>query len=169
VATPSSPASTASVLSKILTFLAEIGIAAELVELPEGTFLPGIDIRDGVLLIDEARLAYPGDVLHEAGHLAIIPAEKRKTTNHDAGADGGAEMAAIAWSYAAALHLQIDLAVVFHEHGYRGGARAIIDNFAQGRYVGVPVLEWLGMTVGAKTARQSGLPAYPHMSKWALD
>lgn len=157
------------VLKTILAFLSEIGIPFELSELSEQTFLPGLDVQNGVLVIDESRLAYPGDVLHEAGHLAIIPARRRVTVNHDAGADGGEEMAAIAWSYAAAIHLQIEPSVVFHDHGYRGGARAILDNFAQGRYVGVPVLEWLGLTVDSKNARQRAVPAYPHMIKWVVD
>jgi hypothetical protein len=157
------------IIAKILAFLAEIGIDAELVQLPDGTFLPGLDIKNGALLIDEARLTYPGDILHEAGHLAIISAEQRKAINHDAGADAGQEMTAIAWSYAAAIHLQIEPSVVFHEDGYRGGSQAILENFAQGRYIGVPVLEWLGLTLGAKTAQEHGVPAYPHMVKWVVD
>src|SRR5262249_59735944 len=112
-------------ITRVLAFLAEIGIRAELAQLSGETFLPGIDIRNGVLLIDEARLTYPGDILHEAGHLALIPAERRRTVNHDAGADGGEEMAAIAWSYAAAIHLQIEPSMVFHDDGYRGGGRAL--------------------------------------------
>jgi len=157
------------VVTAILTFLTQIGIRFELVELPQATFLPGLDLRNGVLLIDEARLRYPGDILHEAGHLAIVPAQRRITVNHDAGADGGEEMAAIAWSYAAALYLQIEPKVVFHGHGYRGGAQAILENFAQGRYFGVPVLQWLGMTMDGKTAKEHGIPAYPQMSRWVVD
>ena len=131
--------------------------------------MPGIDVRNGVLLIDVARLAYPGDILHEAGHLAVVPAERRRTLTHDVGADPGEEMAAIAWSYAAAIHLHIEPSVVFHDHGYGGGAQAILDNFGQGHYFGVPVLEWLGLTVGSKTARQRGILAYPRMVKWVVD
>ena len=48
-------------------------------------------------------------------------------------------MMAIAWSYAAAVHLGLDPAVVFHEAGYRGGSGSLIENFAQERYIGVPI------------------------------
>ena len=157
-------------LGKILVFLDEIGLRTRLVELPNPTFLPGIDVLDGVLLIDESKLTYPGDVLHEAGHLAILSAEQRRKMNHDAGADPGYEMAAIAWSYAAAIHVNIEPSVIFHPAGYRGGAQAIIDNFAEGRYIGVPILQWLGMSLDTKTAReQQNVHPFPHMLKWVVD
>jgi hypothetical protein len=164
--TPSQPKN--PMIAKMLAFLSDVGIDIQLVQLSDETFLPGIDIRNGVLLIDEARLAYPGDILHEAGHLAILPAARRRKINHDAGADAGEEMTAIAWSYAAAIYLQIDPSVVFHDDGYRGGARAILENFAQGRYFGVPVLQWLGMTMDDKAARQHAVSPYPHMIKWVM-
>jgi hypothetical protein len=84
----------------------------------------------------------------------------------DAASDGGEEMAAIAWSYAAAIHLGIDPAVVFHADGYRGGAASILDNFAHGRFVGVPLLQWFGMTFDAEQAAANGAPAFPAMRRW---
>ena len=41
-----------------------------------------------------------------------------------AGEDAGEEMGAIAWSYAAALHIGLDPRVVFHEDGYKGAANS---------------------------------------------
>ena len=55
-------------------------------------------------------------------------------------------MMAIAWSYAASVHLQLDPSVVFHADGYRGGSQSLIENFTGGRYIAVPTLQWLGMT-----------------------
>src|ERR1043166_6539391 len=81
-------------------FLASIGLETAPAVLAEAGFLDGLMISHGVLLIDEARLAYPGDLLHEAGHLAVITGEKRKLLYGSAGNDPGEEMAAIAWSYA---------------------------------------------------------------------
>jgi hypothetical protein len=75
-------------------------------------------------------------------------------------------MAAIAWSYAAALHLGIDPAVVFHDAGYRGGASAILENFTAGRYVGVPLLQWWGMAEGDGDARRRGSQPFPRMQRW---
>jgi len=78
-------------------------------------------------------------------------------------------MAAIAWSYAAALYAGIDPAVVFHSGGYSGGSEAILTNFAQRRYFGVPVLEWLGLAADRKTADLLRVELYPHMLKWLRD
>lgn len=62
---------------KIADFLNEIGLAVRAASLDEETFLPGILIRKGEILVDEEKLLYPGDLLHEAGHLAIAPKDLR--------------------------------------------------------------------------------------------
>ena len=54
----------------MVAFVESIGIEVRAEDLPD-TFLPGLDIRDGVLCIDMARLTHPGDILHEAGHIAL--------------------------------------------------------------------------------------------------
>lgn len=154
--------------ARMAGFLASIALETAPV-LPEAGFLDGLMISHGVLLIDDVRLAYPGDLLHEAGHLAVVTGEKRKLLYGSAGSDPGEEMAAIAWSYAAALYLGIDPAVVFHPSGYSGGSQAILLNFSQGRYFGVPMLEWFGLTVSRKDAALLDLLPYPHMLKWLRD
>src|SRR5690349_8272309 len=93
--------------SRMAGFLEDIGLKTAPVAFTEAGFLDGLMISHGKLLIDEDRLAYPGDLLHEAGHLAVVPGEKRKLLHRNAGSDPGEEMAAIAWSYAAALYLGI--------------------------------------------------------------
>ena len=152
--------------SRMAGFLASIGLETAPIALPEAGFLDGLMISHGVLLIDEAQLAYPGDLLHEAGHLAVITGEKRKLLCGSAGSDPGEEMATIAWSYAAALYLGIDPAVVFHPNGYSGGSQAILLNFSQGRYFGVPMLEWFGLTADKKAAALLQVSGYPQMLKW---
>jgi hypothetical protein len=152
--------------ARLLAFLVRIGLEARTRPLREPTFLPGIRIRRGALLVDPARLRYPGDLLHEAGHLAVTPAARRPALDGDLGTDLGDEIGAIAWSYAAARHLGVDPAVVFHPDGYRGCSQGFLDNFARGRYVGVPLLQWMGLTLDEKAARAQGVPAYPHMLRW---
>jgi hypothetical protein len=76
------------------------------------------------------------------------------------------EMAAIAWSWAAALHLGIAPSTLFHPDGYKGGSAALIENFSAGRYIGVPMLEWLGLTVGDQRAQAEGIAPYPAMVRW---
>ncbi|HKE24897.1 MAG TPA: hypothetical protein VKB88_21190, partial [Bryobacteraceae bacterium] len=100
--------------------------------------MPGIHVEHGVRLVDEGRLLYPGDLLHDAGHLAVTPSALRGPLSGTAGDEAGEEMAAIAWSYAAALHLKLDLTVVFHADGYQGGSHNIITTFSQRPYAGVP-------------------------------
>ena len=152
--------------ARILDFLGRIGLEARACTLAGPTFLPGLRIRQGVLLVDEARLRYPGDLLHEAGHIAVTPADRRHALDGDLGTDLGDEIGAIAWSYAAARHLAIDPAVVFHPDGYRGCSQGFLDNFARGRYVGVPLLQWMGLTLDEAAAREEGVPPYPHMLRW---
>lgn len=44
----------------------------------KNTLLAGIAIREGVIIVDAEKLSYPGDLLHEAGHIAVTPAHKRQ-------------------------------------------------------------------------------------------
>jgi hypothetical protein len=146
-----------AIAARVVSFLEEIGLTVRSGALPGPSFVPGVAIEGGALVVDEARLLYPGDLLHEAGHLAVLPRDARRAIHGDAGNDVGLELGAIAWSYAAAVHLGIDPAIVFHESGYRGASRSILENFAAGRYIGVPILHWAGLTT-AET--------YPAMRAW---
>ncbi len=124
------------------------------------TFLPGIAVSHGVLIVDRNRLLYPGDLLHEAGHLAVLNTEERKLAGPDLGGNGGYEMAAIAWSYAACVHLDLPLDILFHPDGYKGDAAWLAQTFANGSYIGLPILEWKGMTTS------DGDNPYPAMDQW---
>jgi hypothetical protein len=156
---------------RMLHFIHEIGIETDFTALPEEEcFLPGLLIQQGRIIIDKNKLGYPQDILHEAAHIAVTPSEERPLlegpmigNRADAAAE---EMMAIAWSYAACIHMNIDPAFVFHEHGYKGGGSSIVENFRQGRYVGVPVLQWLGMT---STNSADTKDVYPAMKKWMRD
>src|ERR1700681_4633831 len=109
---------------RLVEFVRGIGIEVRSTTLPEKTVLAGLDIRHGAILVDEARMTHPGDILHEAGHLAVTDPLKRDAPQlSPAPAE---EMASIAWSYAALRHLALDPAIVFHDDGYKGGASSII-------------------------------------------
>lgn len=154
-----------SPIAQLIAFVEHIGIAVTSGPVPDDSFLPGLTVRYGCIVYDPERLAYPGDLLHEAGHIAVSDPATRATLC-SVSSDPGEEMAAIAWSYAAVRALEIDPAIVFHPYGYRGGARAIIDNFNAGHYFGVPMLEWFGMVPTADEARASGEDRYPQMRRW---
>ncbi|MGE5642773.1 MAG: hypothetical protein ACM3Y8_07165 [Byssovorax cruenta] len=155
--------------TKIVNFLLEIGLEVKPSVIDEATFLPGILIGQGVILVDEEKLKHPGDLLHEAGHLAVMPGDKRKRVQKDAGKKAAEEIMAIAWSYAALVHLELEPTVVFHADGYRGDSQSLIENFTEGRTFGQPTLQWLGMTAEKKLAEELGIEPYPHMIKWLRD
>jgi hypothetical protein len=149
---------------RLSAFVRGIGIDVRAATLEEKTFLPGLEINHGALLVDETRLSHPGDILHEAGHLAVTdPAERDAPTLSPGPGD---ELTAIAWSYAALRHLDLDPAVVFHPEGYKGGASSIIENFTAGHYFGVPLLQLYGMSCEPHQAAAKGLAPYPHMLRW---
>jgi hypothetical protein len=154
------------VTATIVAFLREIGLQVRSTPLAEPTFLPGISIQHGTLIVDETLLRFPGDLLHEAGHLAVAAPSRRHLIMGDAGPDPAEEMMAIAWSYAAAVHLQLDPAIVFHAAGYGGGGASIAENFGEGRFFGVPMLQWLGLTLDQTQARERGVAPFPHMIQW---
>jgi hypothetical protein len=149
---------------RLVAFVRSIGIEVRAATLPEKTVLPGLDIRHGAILVDVERLAHPGDILHEAGHLAVTdPAERQAPMLSPSGGD---EMTSIAWSYAALRHLELDPAIVFHDDGYKGGAASIIENFTAGCYFGVPLLQLYGMAVEPKRAAETDAEPYPNMLRW---
>jgi hypothetical protein len=155
-----------TVTAAIVEFLAGIGLETRAGTVEGTSFLPGIAVDRGVIVFDPATMEHPGDLLHEAGHLAVKPPAERAAATTDMGRDPAEEMSAIAWSYAAALEIGIPPEVVFHPAGYRGGSESLIENFAEGRFLAVPMLEWLGLTYGEKRARELDASPYPKMRRW---
>ncbi len=152
-------------------FLHNIGIQTSLQHLNGETFLPGIKIENGHILIDLNRLKYPGDILHEAGHIAVVTPEKRTALNGNIGKgdpnDLGDEIAAILWSFAAVKALELSEELVFHKDGYRGSSDWYISNFKiEKNYMGLPLLEWMGMAASDNTAAKLGILPFPAMMKW---
>jgi hypothetical protein len=155
----------ASVTQALIAFINSIGISVHRGAVPENSFLPGLMIDNGAIIMDEKKLSYPGDLLHEAAHIAVVPSAERHSLHNDnipGRKDRDAEeMMAIAWSYAACRHLQINPLVVFHDEGYQGGGSHIAESFNRGEYFGVPMLQWTGM---AGDPKQEG--GYPKMLAW---
>jgi carbamoyltransferase len=162
------------VLEDIVTFLNEIGITTTYANLDEPTFLPGILIHKGSIKVDKSKLLYPGDILHEAGHIAVTPALDRASVSGDIGEQKnhndayGDEIAAMLWSYAALNHLQLKPEIVFHPHGYKGSSDMFIENFTSGNYIGLPLLKWMGLC-NDKVEAGSKEPVFPTMKKWLRD
>ncbi len=148
--------------ARIVDFLRGIGITVREGDLGDAEpFLPGIAVREGVLVFDPERLTWPGDLLHEAAHIAIAPPEARPLMTGEVEVPGldlaTIEKAAVPWSYAAALHVGIDPALVFHEGGYRGMSAGLLRTFGFGVYPGLNLLVDAGMTTPQ---------LFPRMTRW---
>ncbi|HQU86824.1 MAG TPA: hypothetical protein PKY59_27065 [Pyrinomonadaceae bacterium] len=160
-------------IQKFADFLNGIGLKIHPKKLDEKTFLKGILIENGEIFVDENLLDHPGDILHEAGHIATAPAAIRPqlsdtVTVPDSNMDT-MELAAMLWSYAAAVHLQIDPRIVFHPHGYYGRSESILFNFSLGMFMSISILEEAEMAYGQNLANQKGLEIFPKMYKWLRD
>jgi len=156
----------AAAVDRIAAFLTGIGLDIEWGATPDDAFLPGVLVIRNGLRIDRERLRYPGDLLHEAGHLAGLTEAARHAPQPVVDADPGLEMMALAWSYAAAVALGVPAHVLFHADGYKGWGPSLAQNFTDGRYVGVPMLQYFGLACEPRQAAERGVPAYPHMLRW---
>lgn len=149
----------------ILNWLRKIGLGVRLVPIAAETFLPGVALEANGLVVDPEKLKYSGDLLHEAGHLAVLLPEDRARCTANAGADLGYEIAAQTWSYAAAIHLGLSPEVVFHGDGYKGSADKLIEIYGSGS-AGVPLLQWMGLTWSTSQADSRRVEPYPRMIRW---
>ena len=131
-------------------FLEAIGIAVEAGPVGESV-IPGMTVRLGRVRVDPQIAAYPGDLLHEAGHVAVSDPARRATIEAIP-VDPGDEMAAIAWSVAAAKACGTALETLFFDDGYKGNAGALRAAF--------------GMTAEPRRAAEWGVPAFPEMTRW---
>jgi hypothetical protein len=151
----------------ITDFINEIEVPVDYSPLSTDTFLPGILIHQGRLIIDQEKLKYPGDLLHEAGHIAVTPSAKRGELSgdvHKCGHGPAEEMATIAWSWAALMKIGLAAEVLFHPDGYRGGSENYIDAFSNSSGFGHPLLSYWGL---CQPEQQPD--GYPIMEKWLRD
>ena len=154
--------------SELVTTLAElvrsVGIPVHVADLPQLASFPGLDIEYGAVLIDESRLIHPGNILHEAGHIAVTDPAVRN--ERKLSPTGGEEVSTLAWSYAATLYLGFEPDLVFYPGSYQGWDIPLLEGFAEGRYIGIPLLQRYGMSYDAKSAATIGVRPFPHMVKW---
>ncbi|TDQ73709.1 hypothetical protein [Sphingobacterium yanglingense] len=161
---------------RIISFLREIGIPVKEQGLENDCFLPGIEIQGGSLIVDRSRLMYPGDLLHEAGHIAVMTPEERASSSGDLNASDipvhtldGYELSAIAWSYAAACHLEMPIEVLFHANGYKNDSEMLISNYNSGNYLFTPLLQYWGLCKLGPQRAADDESCYPKMKKWLRD
>lgn len=175
----------AETLEPVLVFLETVGVECIAGDVSPDSFLPGIEIQQGRLIFDAEQLASPGDLLHEAGHLAALPSQWRHQVSGDVDAclarlavehepDTPIEhtdLVPIAWSYTAALHAGIDPLQVFDAAGYGadagGDIRIICQQLQMGLFPGIAMLARAGLCSAPPPFGDGGDPApYPHMKRW---
>ena len=179
---------------RIVDFLIKVGIKASIKQLTErellNCFLPGVLLHAGSLLIDPSADA--GDVLHDAGHLAIFPkvirpycsqptisepetmlrilrANNIKPTEKDLSAlqycydDQGPQ----GWQYAASVNLELDTMT-----GFNTG----FDTDQEGIDIHDSIKASIGSFLGHRTSvtlyylgMLKSKAAFPQMLKWTND
>jgi hypothetical protein len=169
---------------KVVTFLNSIGIRTVPGKIPVTSFLPTIRIRRGTLFYGQKALA--ADLLHEAGHIAIVPKKYRLLCNgdmeksvsriweiackagetHDPDAPiaraimQASECEAIAWSWAAGQHLGLreEAIITNYKHHFNGEGREIRTCLKMRCHFGINGLRAAGMIESVKT--------FPQMTHW---
>lgn len=148
----------------IKSFLEEIGIPLKQKKLEDDCFLPGLKIDKGTLYYDPGKLKYTGDILHEAGHIALMTKEEKTiivgsvSEFRDPGKED--EIGVLCWTFAALTHLGIPPEIVFHADGYKGDSETLIMGFQNGQYIGLPLLVWMGLC---------DYEGFPNMKKWVRE
>ena len=159
----------AATTDTIVGFLRGIGLDVREATLADDCFLPGVRLDAGALVFDRARLRWPGDLLHEAGHVATTAtADRHRLTDALDGApdDAGEEVEATAWAWAALVALRLPAEVLFHDGGYHGHAQGLALSYSLGVCPGSHGLAQLGRTKLGADAAAAGVPPYPHMTAW---
>jgi hypothetical protein len=180
-------------LQTMLTFFDDIGMKYEEDANASGGPIDGIYINHGTLRFNRHARNIEANLLHEAGHVAIIPAQFRDQAEGDL--EGISEIArkylddnpngagihedpvirmliqvgeaeAIAWTYAVVVHLNLDLRQCF-EIGFPTiddkDGSTVSLRFKMGDHYGIHGLKHAGMTDLPQAKTDF---SYPKMHRW---
>lgn len=146
-------------VSRARDFLKKIGMPIEVVPSyipdPADTFFKGVWIANGKLHFCPARVQV-GELLHEAGHMALMPKSQWGDLPTGRWKDdslypplGGfkylGDAAVEAWDYAAALAADIPELCVF-VNGFNGNGLVVWELFDRRKHPGFTLLRFLGMS-----------------------
>ncbi|MCW8329690.1 hypothetical protein MD588_12810 [Photobacterium sp. SDRW27] len=158
-----------SAIMLIMSFLNNIGLSIEYTLLDEKTFCSGISLKEGRLYIDRGKLFSPGELLYQAGKIAVSPSVDRAKLNGHILHEPCDDMMVIAWCWAALKHLNLTSDVIFATSRYGDSSCEIIEKFSTGRSIGVPLLQWAGMTNEPTRNLNDNMVVFPAMIKWLRD
>lgn len=163
--------------TRIINFLNEIGIRVHICPFANG-FCKHVSIQGGELWVD--NLTAIADLLHEAGHLAILPGRFREYANNnlegvqkimleqidfskpDVG-DARAflqcgDVEATAWAWAAGKHLGIPERFIIRDRDYNGEGEELRDCLSMRSFFGINGLRAGGFLNSVKE--------YPKLDRW---
>lgn len=179
--------STSALIAQAIGFLREIGLSIQKEDNVSG-FSPGVEIRHGGLVVDPFNVQM-ADLLHEAGHLAIMPGQFRHLLNGNlmdgleqaleavSGFDPESPLVravlqctdpeATAWAWAAGCHLELPSEQIIRDQDYAGSGESIRLALALRHYVGINGLDRAGLTAAnERSAYITGLTVYPSLCRW---
>ncbi|WP_377808781.1 hypothetical protein ABNQ38_26175 [Azospirillum sp. A29] len=186
-------------LEPIVAFLRGIGMQVEYGDAAHGGFLPGVNIQAGALHVDPETLLGPGDLLHEAGHIIVLPRRYWPSLGRDVQADIDAiladqtardgtpdpvltraarqgEFMSQAWSYAVVQHLGLPQECLFFPGSYRCSGyegthpmRAWIEQGTHSGLINLAQADFTGYAGMFAFMGDNGLAPFPRMAKWTLD
>lgn len=179
----------------ILEFLNRVGIPAIAVTGDEAVakaFTPHVLIKNGTLEVDVDHV-FPGNILHEAGHLAIVPAPFRHLASGTLGAvqkamgayfeanPGGmmvypedpicraimqcSDTEATAWQFAAAQEVGLPDELLFPDDAFDGQGPENLQRLKANSYFGINGLQAAGWT-RVRANPRSTVPVYPKLAFW---
>lgn len=175
-----------NMLNQVVYELNEIGIRS-VFGVPNDCFINGVAIKNGELIVD--RSCSISNLLHEAGHLAVLPKEYRKQASGDLGdvlrkmyreIDCSKEenrrymqcedAEATAWAYAFGVRCGVPFDLIIDDDQYDGTGRDVLESLALGSGFGVKGLARMGWCASSIIhSKASGLPMYPNLVKWIND
>lgn len=174
-------------LERITAFFSDIGLPWRWQEGASG-FIEHVEIADGGLLID--RRARPSGVLHEGGHLAVLPGCFRRLAQRNVSGvcklmldridfsdpDGPLQRAALqcsdpeatAWAWAAGVHLGLAPEVIIQDDEYDGSGSGERLGLRLCKHPGIHGLSHAGFCAirPGQLATARGLPAFPKLKYW---
>lgn len=175
---------------KVINFLNSIGIETILKQQTKYKgFLSDILIQDGILYINENTTI--SDLLHEAGHLAVLHPKYRKLASGNISKVVCKmmneipfnqtefnkymyceDLSATAWAYAVGKYLNLPDDVIITAKNYDNAGKDILECLRCGSYFGITELMHAGFCVCKprhNLSRLIPLPVYPTLSKWLQD
>jgi len=170
----------------VMQFLNKIGLTVN-IDCGANGFTKHIRIEKGQLIVDPGAPA--SEILHEAGHLAIVPERFRHYLSADL-ADGmeaifselvqmdedhdsplsrammqAGDTEATAWAWAAGKAVGLPEEVIIQDHEYDGDGASIRLGLSLGYYLGIHGLSRVGFCA-VRPMKPTLYPVYPELSFW---